>query len=175
MSQGTVRTSTLSLAGAYFFLATLFLWPLVDLLSNAWPIQLGNIQWRYGFMGLLTAYLHTPLLALGLGLVLAFALRNWITLRVVSAVCVLGAVFLFLVMGLFALDGIQLRGSVPAENLGPFQAGMVLSELKFLTALITALLLGWGGWRTAGKAPAKARSKGASDLTAEVMKAQKRD
>jgi hypothetical protein len=52
---------------------------------------------------------------------------------------------------------------------------MVLSELKFLTTVIAALLIGWGGWRTVGRMAEELRPKEGSELTAEVLKAQKRD
>jgi hypothetical protein len=175
MSHDTDRISGLWVTGAYFFLFTLFMWPLVDLLSNAWPLQPGNIQWRFGFMGLMTAYLHTPLLALALLMGLGFARGHKKTLRLLSLLLLTGAFLLILVMGLFALDAIQLRSVTPEENLGAFHAGSILSELKFFTAMASAGLLGWGGWKTAGNLGGKGRSRESSDLTAEVLKAQKRD
>jgi len=175
MSQGNVRPSTLGLAGIYLFLFILFMWPVVDLFSNTWPLQPGNIQWRIGFMGLLTAYLHTPLLALAMALVLSFALYHRLTLRLLSVLCVLGAVVLFLGMGFFALDAVQIRGGLAQESRGSFSAGTILSELKFFSVAVVLILLGWGGWRTGGRLPGKAKADGTSKLTAEVLKAQKRD
>jgi hypothetical protein len=126
-------------------------------------------------MGLMTAYLHTPLLALALALVLAFAVHHKITLRFLSAFSVLGAVILLVGMVFFALDAIQIRSGVPEANRGAFQAGTILSELKFFSVTLALVFLGWGGWRTAGRFPGKAKADGTSKLTAEVLKAQKRD
>lgn len=175
MSQGTVRVSALGVAGVYFFLFILFMWPAVDLFSNTWPMQLGNIQWRVGFMGLLTAYLHTPLLAIVLAMALAFALGHKWTLRILSILSFLGVVLMLLAMVFFALDAIQIRGGVPEENLGAFNAGTILSELKFLTVAVAMVFLGWGAWRTTGSFPGLPKSAGTSTVTAEVLKAQKRD
>jgi len=163
------------IAGAYFFLALLFLWPVVDLLTTGWPIRPGSLEWRYGFLGIMTAYFHTPMLAMALAMGLAFALRHRLTLRFLSLLNILGAFALLCAMVLFALDVIQLRSATPPENLSFFQTGALLSGLKHFTAFITVSLLGFGGWRTAGWMSRRPRSTEASDITAEVLKAQKRD
>jgi len=173
MSQGNTRTSQLFIAGAYFFLFLLVFWPMVDLATTGWPFRPGDVQWRYGFFGLLTAYSHTPILAMLIAMGLAFVLRHRKTLRVISFLCFVGAVGLLIVLVLFPLDVIQLRSVTPPENLSFFQTGAILSELKHLTAAVTLSLLGLGGWRTAGSMAESAPS--GSDLTAEVLKAQKRD
>ena len=173
MSQGTVRVSALGLTGVYFFLFLLFAWPVVDLFSNTWTLQMGNIQWRMGFLGLLTAYLHTPLLAIVLAMGVSFASGHRLTLRLLSVLSVLGVVVMLLAMVFFALDAIQMRGGVPAENRGPFDAGTVLSELKFFTVGMALAFLAWGGWRTADRFPAEPKKARTSGTTAEVLKAQK--
>jgi len=175
MSQGTVRASALTVAGAYFFFALLFFWPLVDLATTGWPFRPGSVEWRYGFLGLMTAYWHTPILSMVLSMGLALLLQHRKTLRLLSVLCLLWAVALLIIMVLFPLDVIQLRSVTPPENLGLFQTGALLSELKHLTAFVTVFLLGWGGWRTVGRMPKKAKSSEGSGLTAEVLKAQKRD
>jgi hypothetical protein len=175
MSQGNTRTSQLFIAGAYFFLFLLVFWPVVDLATTGWPFRPGDVQWRYGFMGLMTAYSHTPILAMLLAMGLAFVLRHRKTLRLISFLCLVGAVGLLIVLILFPLDVIQLRSVTPPENLQFFQTGALLSELKHLTAGVTLFLLGLGGWRTAGTMAKLARSTSGSNLTAEVIKTQKRD
>ncbi len=174
MSQGSIRASALSIAGAYFFMFVLVFWPVVDLTSSVWPLQPGNLQWRYGSMGLLAAYLHTPILAIVLSMGLAFVLRQRAALRLLSILSFFGVLVLFLVLVLFPLDVIQLRGTVAEEALPSFQAGALLAELKHFTAFISLLLLGIGGWRTVGRLSRKSRASQASQLTADVLKAQKR-
>ena len=175
MSQGNIRASALLIAGAYFFLALLFFWPLMDLASTGWPFRPGSLEWRYGFLGLMTAYWHTPILSMVLSMGLALVLQHRWTFRLLSVLCILWAVFLLIVLVLFPLDVIQLRSVTPEENLAFFQAGALFSELKHLTAFVAVSLLGWGGWRTARGMPNLSRSAAGSDLTAEVLKAQKRD
>ena len=174
MSQGTIRPSALSVAGAYFFMFVLVFWPMVDLASSIWPLQMGNLQWRYGFMGLMAAYLHTPILAVVLAMGLAYYLQHSLTLRLLSLLGFLGALVLFIVLVLFPLDVIQLRSQIAQERLSSFQAGALLAELKHFTAFVALLLLGFGGWRTARDLSKKNRSPEGSQLTAEVLKAQKK-
>lgn len=175
MSQGTNRVSGVFVFGAYLFLFVLFFWPVVDLFSNTWPLQPGNIQWRVGFMGLFTVYLMNPLLALLLSMALAFALGHKNTERALSAVCFLGVVAMGIAIGLFALDGVQLRSGIPEENRAAFNAGIILTELKFLSVFLVLTFLAWGGWKTAGNMPGKPKSTERAEMTAEVLKAQKRD
>ena len=175
MKQGSIRPSALGIAGFYFFMFVLVFWPIVDLTSSVWPLQPGNLQWRYGFLGLMSAYLHTPILAIFLASVLAFVLDHSLTLRLISVVCFFGALLLFLVLILFPLDVIQLRGTAPEERLLSFQAGAALAELKHFTAFISLLLLGFGGWRTARELSKLIKGTKGSDLTAAALKAQKTD
>ena len=175
MRQGLTRASALSLFGVYFFLFIFFMWPVVDLFSNTWPIQAANIQWRVGFMGLLTAYLHNPVLALVLAMILAFALAHRRTLRFLAVFSSLGAFALLTGMVLFALDAIQVRAGVPDENLAVFNTGTILTELKFFTSFLVLLFLGWGGWKTAGRLPGRSAPGDRSQRTADVLKAQKRE
>ena len=175
MSQGTIRPSTLGIAGAYFFMSVLVFWPLVDLTTTFWPPQPGSLQWRYGFMGLMASYLHTPILAILLAMGLAYVREQPGALRFLSVLSLLGALVLLLVVILFPLDVIQLRASTEEGRLGSFQAGALLAELKHLTALVSLILLGWGAWRTARDLSRRTRSSEGSKLTAEVLKAQKKD
>ena len=138
-------------------------------------IQPGNIQWRISFMGLFTAYLTTPLLAIVLSMALAYVLGHKAALRFLSVFCFLGLVVITVAMGLFALDAIQLRGGVPEENRSAFSIGSILTELKFLSVFLVLVFLGWGGWKTAGNIPGKPKSSERAERTAEVLKAQKRE
>lgn len=126
-------------------------------------------------MGLFTAYVTTPLLAIVLAMALAFVLSHKNTLRVFSVICFLGVVEMGIAMGLFGLDAIQLRSGVPAENQAAFFSGIILTELKFFSVLLVLIFLGWGGWKTAGNVPGKPKSSERAEVTAEVLKAQKRD
>lgn len=149
MTDDRAAVSSLAIRGLYFFTFILVFWPAADLITNTWPIQLGRLQWRYGFMGLLAGFLHTPILGLALAMVLAYAMAHRRILRLLSAVNLLGAFVLLAVLLFFALDVVQIRNTVPAERLPSFQAGALIAELKHLTSFVVLTLLGIGGWRTA--------------------------
>ncbi len=149
MTDDRAAVSSWAIRGLYFFTFILVFWPVTDLITDTWQIQLGNLQWRYGFMGLLAGFLHTPILGLVLAMALAYAMEHRRTLRLLSVMSFLGAVGLLAVLLFFALDVVQLRNAVPAERLPSFQAGALITELKHLTSCVALALLGIGGWKTA--------------------------
>jgi hypothetical protein len=143
--------SSWSVAGLYVFGVLLFFWPFADLVSNALPIQLGNLHWRYGFGGLLAAYLNTPILGLVLLMALAYWLGHARTLRFLSVFELLMAVGLLVVIVVFALDMVQVRASRPEAARGAVLAGGAIAIAKHFTAALVLFLVGIGGWRTAGR------------------------
>jgi hypothetical protein len=151
--------STWSVAGLYLFGILLFFWPFTDLVSNALPVQLGNLHWRYGFGGLLAAYLNTPILGLILLMAVAYWLGHTRTLRFLSVLELLMAVGLLVVMVIFALDMIQVRASRPEAARPAVLAGGTIAIAKHLTAAVVLALLGIGGWRTAGRCAEVARKQ----------------
>lgn len=175
MTQSSGRTSALLIAGAYLFLLTLVFSPVVDLVSTVYPFRMGDPNWRYGFMGLMAAYLSTPVLGILLAMALSFVMGHKGTLRLISVASVLGFVALLVVLILFPLDVIQVRSITPEEQRSAFLTGAALAELKHLTAALVLALLGFGGWRTAKEMAGKPKGSQRAELTAEVLKAQKRD
>lgn len=151
MTKRPMSPAALGIAGIYFLLFLLFLWPATDYLTTVWAPRLGEVEWRYGAIGLLTAHLLTPVLAMGLAMVVAFALRHRTTLKALSVLSLVGALILIVAMAFFALDVMQLRNVRPPESLPSFQAGALIAELKHFTAFIALTLLGLGGWSTAGR------------------------
>ena len=134
--------------GLYLFAFILVFWPAVDLLTNTAPFHPGDVRWRYGFAGLLAGFLHTPILGLALATFVAYGRRSRLALRTLASVELLGAVALVLVMGMFALDVVQIRAMRPPESLAAFMTGAAISEAKHLTAFLVLVSLGIGSWRT---------------------------
>jgi hypothetical protein len=159
MTDHRESVSPWAVRGLYFFAFVLVFWPVADLVTNTWPPQFGSVQWRYGFMGLLAGYLHTPVLGIILALVLAYAMNHRRTLRSLSAISLVGAAGLFAVLLLFLLDVLQISGSVPAEQAASFRAGALIAELKHFTSLLALFMLGVGGWKSAGPKPAPRRGE----------------
>ncbi len=175
MSPNPSRTSAMLVFGAYFFLVTLVLWPVVDLVTTVYPIRWSDPNWRYGAMGLMAAYLSTPVLGVFLATATAYVLGHKTTLRVVSVLSILGFVIVLAVLVFFPMDVLQVRTTTPAEQRSAFLVGAVLAELKHLTAAVALGFLGFGGFQTAKGMAGKPKTSQRSELTAEVLKAQKRD
>lgn len=174
MAPGNVRLSKMTVAGIYLFLAFLLVWPVVDVGVTAWPISPRSIEWRYGLLGLLGAFWNTPVMATVFAMLLAFFLRHRKTLFGLSYFCFIWAFGLIVVLILFPLDAIQYRAMVPEENQASVLAGAAVAFFKHGVALLTVLLLGWGGMRTGNTMPRSSLSGPSSKQTAEILKAQQR-
>jgi len=164
--------SSWSVAALYLFGVALFFWPFADLVGNAFPLQPGNLQWRYGFGGLMAAYLNTPTLGLVLLTGLAYGLRHGRALRILSVFEILMAVGLLVVMTVFALDLIQVRAARPEAARAAVLAGGVIAILKHVTGATVLGFLGIGGWRTSSRLAARA-SRDEGGQAGVVMTQQK--
>ncbi|MEQ1855247.1 MAG: hypothetical protein ABL963_02190 [Longimicrobiales bacterium] len=140
-----------AVAGLYVFAAMLFASPLIDLFSTAWPPRVGDLSWRYGFMGLAAGYLQTPLL----GLVLACAVAYWqnhsATLRMLGLLSIVAAVVLLPLLALWPMDVMQMRGLRAPEVQSGVAIGGAIQELKYLGAFLVTGILGLGCMRTASE------------------------
>jgi hypothetical protein len=123
----------------------------------------------------MASYLQTPVLGILLAMVMAFVLRHGRVIRLLSVLCLLGALFLLVVMSVFALDVLELHDMTPAERLPSFRAGALLAELKHLSAFVVLTLLGVGGRRSGAAGAEKERSARSSETTAEALKAQQKE
>jgi hypothetical protein len=135
--------------GLYLFAVVLVVSPMIDLFSTAWPPHLGDLSWRYGFVGLGAGYLNTPIL----GLVLAAGVALWqghsTTLRALGIVSVVAAVALLLVSAMWPLDFLQIRGLRAEDTRRGILIGGVIQEIKYLAAFLVLSLLGVGVLGTA--------------------------
>ncbi len=156
--------------GLYLFAFILIFWPAVDLLTNTMPFRPGDVRWRYGFGGILAGFLHTPILGLVLATFVAYGRRSRVTLRAIASLELLGALVLVLVMGMFALDVVQMRAMRPPDSLSAFIAGAAISEAKHFTAFLVLLSLGIGSWKT-GALMDEAPSRAAADAPRGIVAA----
>jgi hypothetical protein len=154
----------------YAFAFTLFFWPVTDLVTNALPLQLGNVRWRYGFLGLLGSYLLTPSVGIFVASGVAYALRHRRTLRVLSVLELIIAIALLAAMAMFVLDLMQVRGTRPEEARAATLVGGVITLCKEGTAAGVLAILGVGAWRTAGRMP---RERGGASDAGIVMRQKK--
>jgi len=132
----------------YFVAILMVATPLVDLVTNILPFQVGDVQWRYGSAGLLGGFLMTPLLGIALAYGAAAFLQHRIVLRVLVVASLLGAIGLVVVSGLFALDVLQLRGNVDPARRSAFQIGAVKAVFKHWSTALALVLLAVAAYRS---------------------------
>ncbi len=139
-----------AVAGLYLFAASLVLMPLVDLFTTAFPPQLTDIAWRYGFMGLAAGYLQTPLLGVVLASAVAYTEGHAGALRVLGILSMAVAVILLPVLALWPMDVMQMRALREPDAQQGVAIGGAIQELKYVGAFLALALLGLGLMRTAG-------------------------
>jgi hypothetical protein len=116
--------------------------PFLQAGSQLWPLQLGNIQWRFGVANALSSVLLLPFL----GLMTLFAVSRALDSRGVSRV--VGGIAAFLAIGLlgslvvFYVDASELRAIVNSQQLATFESTTlrveVISALFFLAFAVLA-------------------------------------
>jgi hypothetical protein len=133
--------------------------PLLQAVSTIWPLQLGNIQWRFGAANALSSVLLLPFLGLVLLLVLSRMLASRPLSLVVGVISTLFAIGLASSLVLFILDGLQLKAIVNSAQMQPFQS--VFVRVGLITGLfaIVYLLLALAGLK-GPKGSAAALKKG---------------
>lgn len=150
MTKSSVQVSPWATRALYLFALVLVTMPLLDFLTSVMPARAGDFNWRYGALGLFPGYLHTPMLGLVLALFVGYwEERAWV-LRVGGALAIVSALGLLLLTGVFALDVTQMRGMRPEAETA-IVAGGALQSMKYLTAALVLVLLGYGSMNTGGK------------------------
>jgi hypothetical protein len=134
-------------APLYAFALLLVVIPVVDFVQSVGTPQPGNIQWRFATVGLLSSVLLTPMLGLGIAIVVAAFRRHLRALRLLALLSALAAIALMLLTLGFTLDVLQLRNSVPAQGESAFRGASVKAVLKHLAAAFVLGLLGVRAWR----------------------------
>lgn len=158
----TERQRTL-LAALYPVLLLLILNPLLEVLANNWPLDVGDTRWRVGFLGALLSGLLPVLTGLGLIALVAALLGHAMAIRLVSVAALLAALTLLIGGMLFGLDALQVRRMVRIDAKAGFDAA------SFKTLFITALMIIVSSWlaiRTwvASKGVLTARGEGKAGL-----------
>lgn len=135
--------------GIYLFGVAFMLTAAIDLFTTVWPMRPTEMTWRYGFLGLAAGYLQTPTLGLLMIALGAIWERNAALLRAVGFVCLGTALIYLIVMGIFALDVLQVRQIRPAEAQAGVLYGGIFQEIKYFVAMCVFVLLGQGCLKTA--------------------------
>jgi len=139
MSHRTVRA--LAWPG-YFFAFLLIVFPVGDLVVNVWPPRIGELQWRYGTLGLLSGFWLTPLFGVAFLVACAAALEHRGMFRLLSILSIAVAVLLAALLVLFILDWLQVRTTFPPEGRGFMDVGSLKAIAKHV---LVTLLFAWVG------------------------------
>jgi hypothetical protein len=130
------------------FMGTL---PLAEAYISTLPGRPGNIAWRYGAVGVVAEALALPLVALVLSVALALLLEWRIPMRLLATLGGLGAIAGIVVLPLFLLDALQLRGTLKEELRFPFDMATGSAAIKISAAAVLGWMVAWGAWRAAGR------------------------
>ena len=135
---------------AYLLAAILILFPVLDVLTSVWPFQPGSVTWRFSTVGLLIRVAVTPLLGLVAAYAAALLLGHARVLRVLSAISGVSLLVLLVVLGVFVMDGMQMRSMVSDEAVSRFRSGAVAALGKAGLGLLFLVLLAMSQWRAGG-------------------------
>jgi hypothetical protein len=119
--------------------------PLLQAISTIWPMQFGNIQWRFGAANALSSVLLLPFLGLVLLLVVSRMLASRPLSLIVGVISTLFAIALAGSFVLFVLDGLQLKAIVNSAQMASFESVFARVGLITLLFAIVYLLLALAG------------------------------
>ena len=133
-----------ALAGPLYVIAVLLiLLPLVDFALSIPAAEFSSVQWRFASVGLLSGYTMMPILGLGLAFVISAVRKHYTMQRLLVVICLTTAVALVAMTLSFVLDGLQVRFSVPEEQLAAFTNAWTRALLKLALSVVALAYLGW--------------------------------
>ncbi len=137
-----------ALAWALYSVCALFLVsPALDLLAAITPPHPGNIQWRFGLMISVAPTIMTGVISLAMFAVLGVLFGHKSVLQSVGVVTLLLAVMYIGMIGIFAMDLLQLRRAVPADRQMQFWITSAKCLAQIFTGAFALGLLGLGSIR----------------------------
>lgn len=141
--------------------------PLVQSLTQIWPLQLSNVQWRYGAANALSSILLLPFLGLSLLLVMARGLKRTGLARAVGAASALFTLGLLSCIAVFVLDALQLKTIVSTQMSAQFtnttiRVGLVSTAFMVAYGLLTVFGFSAMPGGASAKGGKRASSKGES-------------
>lgn len=117
--------------------------PLSQWLVIVWPMHPDVAQWRYGSVGLLEERLTLPVVGLFTAITAATLLEHRAVQSILGGLSLLIAPVLAVLAISIALDGLQLRHTVRAEQLRGFEESLARTVLVLLYSAIVSAALGW--------------------------------
>ena len=125
----------------YTVLGIALLLQVFDLIAAIAPMHFDQLLWRFGAVGLAASAVANPLILLIFIYVLAVALGDKTTIRVVAVISGLIALFLLIGAGSFSLDTLQMKSRVQPAAADKFKLAALLALFKLLAELVSASVL----------------------------------
>ena len=145
------ETSYRHVGHALYLLALLLIAsPLVDMFIGVYPPHIGQVQWRAGVLSIMPSTLQSPLVGVVCIVAAASLLGHRRVLTVLGFVAAVVAVLLVVCAGTFTLDALQLRGRIPAAQVGAYQRTMVKAVFTYILETVVLAVVALGclrGWR----------------------------
>ena len=116
--------------------------PVLQALSQIWPLQLNNIQWRFQVANVLSSVLLLPYLGLQLIAVTARRSGGRGIERVIGVVALLSSLVLLASIAVFVLDALQLKTIVQSRAMEGFQLTVGRVVLVVVVFFVAFLLMG---------------------------------
>lgn len=126
----------------YLLAIGLIVIPFLDFATSILPLSPTDIRWRFTTTALFAGFLFTPLLAIGLVILLATLTGDRVVLRVLAIFNLVVATVLLGLLALFLLDVVQLRHDTVGElERQPFDMSALRALVKygFTITVLTAL------------------------------------
>ena len=111
--------------------------PPFDALMQVLPTHPGDPRWRFGFFGLMSNALMLPLVGLLLAFVGASYFEHRRFQKILGAIACLIAVATLAMLGLFALDALQVRGQVKATASLAYNVTALSAAMKALIGIVS--------------------------------------
>lgn len=138
----------------YATAALLFLIPFSEYGAQLqWTFEFSSVEWRVGAVGLLSA-LVSPVFALFLAMITAHLLGHTRNLQILAAASILGCILIGGILGIFALDLLQVRAIVIPEMKRAFTVAGIKAVINFSLMFATLGIMGVTGWKAARRAVA---------------------
>jgi hypothetical protein len=131
--------------------------PIIQAGSQLWPLQLGNIQWRFGAANALSSVLLLPFLGFSMLFLLSRALESKTLSRMVGGGSSLLALGLLGSLVLFISDAGELRAIVNSQMLATFTATTLRVGSVATLFLIAFAVLAQAGFSEPARTLARGR------------------
>jgi hypothetical protein len=131
----------------YLVSILLLVFPLVDLFTAAWPINVKAVAWRFGAVGLLSGGLVTPTLGVLLSLIVSVLADYKVVTRIIAILSLIAAVLIIIMMPLFILDALQMRSRVQAPAMTRFMLASGLAFMKLGGLAVATIVMGIAGFK----------------------------